>query len=129
MKIPGFNSVPASSGFQGPLSRSAAASDSVAGEPSHIAKRLRAWATKMGRRLENALASRDLTEGQRAVLEDLNRKFHLKLERLIDTYLRGNNPDANVQAEVESFEKSFHDILSGQTPAATGPKDGLDTIA
>jgi hypothetical protein len=132
MKIPSFTSV-SSSSVQGPYARGASgASEPAPSQTSHIGRRLRAWAARMEKRLENALASRDLTEAQRSALETLNRKFHAKLGQLIDTYLGGKDSGTTLQGEVELFENSVNDVLSGSKGpkgVSADPGTGLDTLA
>lgn len=122
------------------------AAETPAADGANNGKRLRAYAEKIETRLQNALASRDLTPRQRVAIETQSKKFHALLKRLQGAFLPGNGSDGgaglkDMHSVLDRLNSSLNDVLSGAQPmspkSSTKPVDappaaargGLDTIA
>jgi hypothetical protein len=116
------------------------------GDGPNYSKRLRAYATKIETRLDNALASRDLTPRQHAKIEALSKKFHALMNRLENAYLpngnsSGNAPVTDMHKELQHLLASVNHVMTDagakSAPSSPGtasappadPQGGLDTVA
>jgi hypothetical protein len=138
----------ASAGSTRPTKGAPGGDEAQNGVHSH-SKRLRAYAKKIGARLQNALSSSELTEDQRSALSGLVQKYRDVMKRLESAYLptkdsgggttsstsTSTSPVAGVQDELKSIVASTNQILQAppststtRAPAA-GTSGGLDTVA
>ena len=101
-------------------------------------KRLRAYAKKIGTRLQNALASPNLTPRQRGALDTQVSNYRSLMSKLEASYLQGTGTGANpvikdVHKQLEGIARSVQQALikpsaSVEIPPAT-QQGGFDTVA
>jgi hypothetical protein len=137
----------ASVGTTGTTAKGVTGGDGASGVHSH-SKRLRAYAKKIGTRLQNALASSKLTDDQKSSLQALVEKYRDVMQRLEHAFLPSHNsggtsggststsPVSGAQNDLKNIEISMNQILqapssntSSTSTSAAGQGGGLDTVA